>query len=250
MVASLSAALARLDQGGIDVVFSDLGWPDSDGLSTFAQLHARAPEVPIIVLTGHNDEMLAMAAVRAGAQDYLVKGQVTGPLLMRAARYAVERQHLLEELAQARQRQQQARELSSLERLSGSSSTTVTAELYHLAPLSKVAPEKFDDWVQRYEGVLEQALEQRAFKVHYHTGETLRALAEELGFLKAGPRDVVELHVAALQAKTRTAPNARSAAYAEEGRLMVLELMGYLADYYRYRALGNGLALHPGNQTE
>jgi signal transduction histidine kinase/GGDEF domain-containing protein len=92
---NLSKALERLKQGGIDVVMSDLGLPDSQGLTTFEQLHNNSPEVPIVILTStYADETTAVEAVSKGAQDYLVKGQVDGKLVSRVLRYAVERKHL------------------------------------------------------------------------------------------------------------------------------------------------------------
>lgn len=87
----LAAGLAELAAGGVDVLLLDLSLPDSQGLDSFTAAHGRFPDVPIIVLTGLDDEKLAEEAVRAGAQDYLVKGQVEGHLLARAMRYAVER---------------------------------------------------------------------------------------------------------------------------------------------------------------
>jgi phosphoserine phosphatase RsbU/P len=98
-VERLSAGLRRLEQGGINVVLSDLSLPDSDGLDTFARLHAKAPQIPIIVLSGLNDTNLALKAVHEGAQDYLIKGEVDGQLLVRAMRYAIERKHMSEQLA-------------------------------------------------------------------------------------------------------------------------------------------------------
>lgn len=95
----LSAGLDRLSAGGIGVVLSDLSLPDSHGLNTFARLHASAPEVPIIVLSGLNDTTLAVQAVHEGAQDYLIKGQVDGQLLVRAMRYAIERKRMALQLA-------------------------------------------------------------------------------------------------------------------------------------------------------
>jgi len=89
---SLAGATARLSRGGVDLVLLDLGLPDSVGLQTFASARACAPQVPFIVLTGLDDEDLALRAVQEGAQDYLVKGQVEGSLLVRAIRYAVERE--------------------------------------------------------------------------------------------------------------------------------------------------------------
>jgi sigma-B regulation protein RsbU (phosphoserine phosphatase) len=95
----LSEALARLSLGSeISLVLSDLSLPDSQGLETFAQLHALAPHVPIIVLSGLNDTSLAVRAVHEGAQDYLIKGQVAGQLLVRAMRYAMERKRMAEQL--------------------------------------------------------------------------------------------------------------------------------------------------------
>ena len=89
-------ASALLDQHEFDVLLLDLSLPDSHGFETFAKLHAHASRVPIVVLTGHDDEAMALAAVKAGAQDYLVKGLVSAELLTRAIRYAIERHGLLQ----------------------------------------------------------------------------------------------------------------------------------------------------------
>jgi len=87
----LSTGLERLAEGGIDMVFLDLSLPDSRGFDTFAEAYARAPQVPIIVRAGLDDEQVAVRAVREGAQDYLVKGHVDSNLLVRAMSYVVER---------------------------------------------------------------------------------------------------------------------------------------------------------------
>jgi len=101
IVDRLAAGLARLAQGGVDVVLLDLSLPDSQGLDTFAKAQAQAPDVPILVLTGLDDEARALQALQAGAQDYLVKGQIDRNLLNRAVRYAVERHRLMAELRAA-----------------------------------------------------------------------------------------------------------------------------------------------------
>jgi len=100
----LSKGLKRLGMGGIDLVLLDLGLPDSQGLDTFNKVHAQVPAVPIVLLTGLDDEMLAVQAVRQGAQDYLVKGDVNSTLLCRAVRYAVERKRSEEELRESERR--------------------------------------------------------------------------------------------------------------------------------------------------
>ncbi len=94
----LSKGLECLVKGGIDVVLLDLGLPDSQGLDTFGKVHAQAPAVPIVLLTGLDDAMLAIQAVRQGAQDYLVKGDVDSKLLRHALHYAVERKRVEEAL--------------------------------------------------------------------------------------------------------------------------------------------------------
>ena len=91
-------ALSALRSLAVDLVLLDLSLPDSRGLDTFSRLHTAAPNVPMIVLTGLDDRATALAAVKEGAQDYLLKGAVNGELLSRAIRYAIERQQLLSEL--------------------------------------------------------------------------------------------------------------------------------------------------------
>ena len=104
---TLAEAIALLQADGeIDVVLLDLSLPDEYGLETFHQVHAQFPLLPIVVLTGNSDDQVAMQALEAGAQDYLVKGEFGGRLLVRSVQYAVERQR------QRQQQQQKSRELS------------------------------------------------------------------------------------------------------------------------------------------
>ena len=97
-VSRLEEALERLHKEDFDVVLLDLTLPDERGLDTLTRAQAEAPGVPIVVLTGMDDEALAIKAVREGAQDYLVKGQTDGNLLVRSMRYARERKHSVEAL--------------------------------------------------------------------------------------------------------------------------------------------------------
>lgn len=99
-VSTLSGGLERLAESVTDVVLLDLSLPDSFGLDSFIQVHAQAPGVPFVVLTGLADETLAIEAVRQGAQDYLVKGQVDPELLIRSIHYAIERKRSDEALHQ------------------------------------------------------------------------------------------------------------------------------------------------------
>lgn len=109
----LSTGLERLAAGDIDVVLLDLSLPDSQGAETFAKAYTQTPQVPIIVLTGLGDEALAVEEVREGAQDYLIKGQVDGNLLVRAMRYAIERKRSEEALRESEARYRTVSELTS-----------------------------------------------------------------------------------------------------------------------------------------
>lgn len=90
----LSTGLAALALGTPAVVLLDLNLPDSSGADTFREVLEKAPHVPVVVLSGRDDEELAITAIHQGAQDYLVKGQFDGAQLGRAMRYAVERKAL------------------------------------------------------------------------------------------------------------------------------------------------------------
>lgn len=91
---NLETGFTALEKGNIDLVLLDLSLPDSQGLDTVSRVHHQAPEVPIVVLTGLDDETTAVQAVREGAQDYLVKGEANGSLLIRSIRYAIERHRM------------------------------------------------------------------------------------------------------------------------------------------------------------
>jgi signal transduction histidine kinase len=90
----MSEAETHLAKGGVDIVLLDLGLPDGHGLETVRRAHAVAPDVPVIVLTGLDDEALAAEAMNAGAQDYLIKGQIENRALPRALRHAIERHRM------------------------------------------------------------------------------------------------------------------------------------------------------------
>jgi signal transduction histidine kinase len=95
-VDSIAAAESHLVAGTFDIVLLDPGLPDSQGIESVRRVHAAAPRVPLVVLTGRDDESLALEALQEGAQDYLVKGQIDSRGLLRFLRYAVER-HALED---------------------------------------------------------------------------------------------------------------------------------------------------------
>ncbi len=98
-VTRLDDALERVRAGGIDVILLDLSLPNEQGLTGVKQLHAAAPRVPIVMMSGGADEALAIKGVREGARTYLVKGRLDGGLLARTLCDAIERQRVEDDLA-------------------------------------------------------------------------------------------------------------------------------------------------------
>ena len=101
----LSEGLEKLGKHMPDVVLLDLNLPDSQGQETVKKVVYQAPDIPILVLTGADDDVLALEAVRTGAQDYIVKGHIDPQALTRALHYAIERHQLLTALRESRQKQ-------------------------------------------------------------------------------------------------------------------------------------------------
>ncbi|HTL60040.1 MAG TPA: response regulator [Nitrospira sp.] len=94
----LAPALESLEQASFDAVLLDLSLPDSQGIDTLTRVRAAKPSMPIVVLTSLDDEVLGLQLLQAGAQDYLVKGELTASLLRRSLRYAAERKRAEVEL--------------------------------------------------------------------------------------------------------------------------------------------------------
>lgn len=149
-VEQLSQALQYLAQARFDVILLDLSLPDSQGLETFLRIHAQVANVPIVVLTGLDDETLAVRAVQQGAQDYFFKGQVNGDLLVRSIRYAIERNRGEEALRQQAEREhlvaeiaQRIRQSLNLEEILN----TTVSEVRRLLQTDRVFIYRFEpDW--------------------------------------------------------------------------------------------------------
>src|SRR6266850_727400 len=105
-VECMSEAEKHLTEDAYDIIVLDLGLPDAQGLEAVRRAHAAAPRVPLVVLTGLDDESLASQALREGAQDYLIKGQIDTRGLQRALRYAIERKSMEEALFVEKERAQ------------------------------------------------------------------------------------------------------------------------------------------------
>ncbi|HML05475.1 MAG TPA: response regulator [Methanobacterium sp.] len=98
---NLQEGLKALDKDTFDILLLDLSLPDSKGLETFEKAHEYDPKIPIVILSGLDDEEVAIKAVRQGAQDYLMKGDVNNRILSRALNYAIERKNVEKDLIES-----------------------------------------------------------------------------------------------------------------------------------------------------
>lgn len=98
---TLEAGLQELETDYFDLILLDLALPDCHGLETVSRIVSQAPNIPVIVMTGNNDDVIAKAAVSAGAQDYLIKGEVNTRILERSINYAIERNTLIKDRVQS-----------------------------------------------------------------------------------------------------------------------------------------------------
>ena len=118
-VVCMSDAERHLAERKVDVILLDLGLPDAQGLEAVRRARAAAPTIPLVVLTGLDDESLAVKALQEGAQDYLIKGRIDAHGLLRAVRYAVERKTLEDAGILAANQLLQAQKVETLGRLAG-----------------------------------------------------------------------------------------------------------------------------------
>ena len=242
---SLTAAGSMPALNQSDVFLLDLGLPESAGVETLRRFRLIAPDKPIVVMTGLDDDAAGIESLKEGAQDYLVKGRRESEILARSLRYAIERHALRRQIEQDRiEREQElererVQEERSMRRLASTSG--VTARLYGRYPLSEAAPLVFEELADEYRRRLLEALEQQVKRVEHDVSGGLRDLADRLGRLGASPRDVVEVHMRALKAAGVGSPVIKRRAIAEEGRFRVLELMGHLVSFYRRYAMGTDL---------
>jgi CheY-like chemotaxis protein len=250
MASSGEEALKLLLDHDVAVILLDVNMPGISGYET-AQLireRERSRYTPIIFLTardGNPDE--AVKGYRMGAVDFIFKPVEVDEIVRYKASVFVELHKARRRGQELESEQRRVRELQAeLEQYRGMGAApelSVGAAMYASAPLQKASKSVFDELAATYGRVLDQALESQALKVDCGVAEQLRQLAESLGFYRAGPRDVVELHTMVLSAKTKDAPTPKARALVSEGRFLVLELMGHLVSFYRKYYAGSKSAL-------
>jgi DNA-binding NarL/FixJ family response regulator len=217
-----------------DLILLSLEISVPPGLNILVKTRELAAAIPIVVQTTSNDEKLVVKAFQLGADGYIQLNNIDSSLLVYQIRVAIERQQYILNL----KHQQQEEEFRELEQLIKGGQTSITAKMFGSEAIRQSIPDIFQELVQNYGDLLDLALEEQAYKVEHNLSERLRSLADKLGFLKASPRDVVDIHTTTLRKKNQDVTLAKAQAYVSEGRLMVLELMGYLVSFYRKYYIG------------
>jgi DNA-binding NarL/FixJ family response regulator len=181
-----------------DLILLDLSLPDSQGLDTFIHLYPHALCLPIVILTEHDDELLALQAVRSGAQDYLVKGQLEPEPLVRTLCYAIERKRA-ETALRVRNQQLQVltEQLWPKAKFSGSMEDLAERFVYELNnPLAKISVrldellEQFDSDDPRRSSL--QAIQSEIDRMGRLVGGSLQTSLEDMGGRKVAPRETLE----------------------------------------------------------
>ena len=224
---TLSEAKQILSEREFEVILLDLMLPDSRNMNGLEELQAQTQNTPIIVQTALEDEVVAVRALELGACGYLPKVASDRNLLIYAIRSAIERQ---QQLASVEIPQKQ--ELDTLENLMANTTDSKQDD-----SLKCRMPDIFIELEQRYYQLLERYVKQKIYKVEYELAGEINIVIEQLGYLQATSRDLIEIHTAVLKQK-QLEIGKRAKAFTVEGRYLLLELMGKLTTYYRRYYIG------------
>lgn len=222
----MAAAAQALRSHPVDVVVLDLRLPDCQGVDTVKAVRRIASEVPIVVLTSAEDDQLALDCMDAGAQDCLSKTELRAQSLRRAIGYAITRIRD----AQVRELQDSLAHYRALS--SSTLGTSVTATMAGSGAVAQRRPELFGHLVRSYYALLEPYLVHITDRV-VAAPSALEVLITSLGDAGGGPRDLLDVHVAALDQALAVHADAQARPIVYESRLLALQMMGLLVDYYR-----------------
>ncbi|MDG4602174.1 MAG: hypothetical protein P9C48_02030 [Defluviicoccus sp.] len=241
---SLDDALAILDAGKADVIVAE-AVSDDDGalLQRITALRQHSTRTPIVVIAHAINDGLIEKARRSGAQHVLQREEALQPLVLGVVREAVRDAH-----ADALSAEE---EIGGLGALSGPAPSPITGRSLGMQSLREKTPDEFESLLNAYDTLLDMLLERQACRLVDDFEARLLRFAERLGMINAGPRDVVAIHKAAIAAKISREPAMRTKAYFEEGRLLILQVMGHLASFYRSLSWGKApTARSPASATD
>lgn len=256
--------------GNGTIVYANAAWDDAAraaGVRNLGKVSVGANYLTVVARSAESgeseaaDSLLGLQSVSSGASDYFeieypcsrpdkaywyimrvvpLAGEPPRGLVITHLDITYSRQDMASMFSdrQAAERQRrQNREMDSLEAISSQHSTSVAATIYGKVPVSEANPAVFGALVNRYGQALHHAVEQRTYRVQNSLDDDLREIAQRLRFQNAGPRDVMDIHVAAIKAELKRANGAGEAFLLEESRPLILRLMGNLLSLYRLEAI-------------
>ena len=124
-------------------------------------------------------------------------------------------------------------EIDALTQFAFKNTTSLTADSYGQKPIAKQNPEKFEQLVTEFTDIIDRRIETLTYRIEKDYTKQLQILGERIGIMKGKPRDVIDIYTGVLTKKVKEVSSAKIKVYRDEGRLLVLELMGHLASFYR-----------------
>ncbi|MCQ8782962.1 response regulator [Mangrovibrevibacter kandeliae] len=225
-VVRIEEAKALLEERRVDVVLLDLRLPDASGTEGVKAILEVSQDIPIVVLTGLDDERAGIRCIDAGAQDFLAKDELRPALLRRTIGYAIAR---LRE-TQLRETQALLEEYRSLS--SAGTRTGITASLAGVGSLRDRDPTSYQELHRHYFDLLRRYVDQLSYKKE-KPKDLMDFIATRIGDVGGGARDLLDIHVSSLEEAVQGAPLEHGRALVIEGRLLAVEMMGLLVEYYR-----------------
>lgn len=229
---SLTHGLKVLTEQEIDILLLDLILPDSKGLETLYKITYTISHIPIIVMTGIEDEDVGLKAIHEGAQDYLVKGQVNSNLLLKTINYALERNRLMMKLKQTYQQ-----EIEEKQRIAEHYQAIIqSSERPDIDAQYSLDQKMLQQLTQKYRNIVIQYV--RAVRIREdRPSERIRNFAILAAKLKVRAKDIVQIHIKVLEEFANLTLPSEEREFSNDARLVLVELMGSLLDLYRNKCL-------------
>lgn len=232
VAASAEAAFRFLLKTIPDLILLDVVLPDIPGTEfcKAIKLDNRYSAIPVVLVSGLRiSEEERNLGLSYGAYDYITRPFRNDDLVSRL-RTALTKAQEREDVAASH------REMMTFHTLSRRD-TNETAMLYNAVPLKTQYPESFQNILKEYDDILSDAIEERFFKVQQHLHEKLNHLSDNLGFLKAGAKDIIDIHRQCISVRFNKSNLKEQKVILEESRLLLIELMGNLINYYRRKSI-------------
>ena len=210
---TLAAAQKALAEQVFDVILLDLNLSDSSGLTTYYQIRELQKRTPVVILTASEEKEMALQAIKTGAQDYLYKTALQGGVLLRSILFAIERNRHWTQLMD---------EMDGLNHI-----------VVQMQASANVDENVFSKFESEYKELLDIVAEQKIYKSKKNYSERLMKMAADLAAINADAGFIIEIHYAAMMEKITGAAPQEYRSSAEEGRLLIVELLGHLSNAYR-----------------